>query len=80
MAMALPILVTGGAACHEVLDHGLSAWVVAPFSIETVAAALAEAIANPDRADAMGLAARAAFEERFCRERTEGALIESLLA
>lgn len=79
MAMELPILLAGSDACHEVIAHGQTGWVVSPPSTQALAVALAEVVASPERAAAMGRAARAAFEERFCRERTQNELLRALL-
>jgi glycosyltransferase involved in cell wall biosynthesis len=79
MAMELPILLAGSDACHEVIAHGQTGWVVSPPTTQALAVTLAEAVANPERAAAMGRAARTAFEERFCRERTQNELLRALL-
>jgi len=51
---------------------------VSPPSIQTLAAGLAEVVANPERAEAMGRAARATFEERFCLEQTRDGLVAEI--
>jgi glycosyltransferase involved in cell wall biosynthesis len=78
MAMGLPILLASADAGHEIIAHGQTGWVVSPPSIPTFAAGLAEVVANPERAEAMGRAARVAFEERFCLERTGDGLVADI--
>jgi glycosyltransferase involved in cell wall biosynthesis len=79
MAHGLPIVTTDADGCREAIADGESGHLVAPRSIAVLARAIADAVADPERSYAMGRAARAAFEERFCLENTAAALLETIV-
>lgn len=59
MAAARPCVVTRVGGNAEVLEHGRTGWLVPPQDPEALAAALAEALADPAEADRRAAAARA---------------------
>jgi len=79
MAHGLPIITTDADGCREAIADGVTGRLVPPRSIEVLARALADAVADPDSGFAQGRAARAAFEERFSLEATGDALLETIL-
>lgn len=61
MAAARPCVATRVGGNAEVLEDGRTGWLVPPQDPESLAAALAEALARPDEAARRGAAARAAM-------------------
>lgn len=59
------IVATDVAGCREIVRHGVNGWLVPPRDAEALAAALREAIANPERCAQYGLAGRHMVEQEF---------------
>jgi glycosyltransferase involved in cell wall biosynthesis len=79
MAAGRPVVARRVAALGETLVHGETGWLVDDDRPETVAAALAEVLRDPERAATMGAAGRRRAEEEFGVERV-AALTEAAYA
>jgi glycosyltransferase involved in cell wall biosynthesis len=64
-ACGRPVIASREGGCPEALVPGETGWLVDPCDPEDVARAIAEALGDPARADAMGAAGRRLMEERF---------------
>lgn len=78
MAAQLPVVTTQIAGVPELVQDGVSGRLVPPGDAVALQAALAEVLADPDRAAAMGLAGRARVEDQFDIEK-EAAWLGTLL-
>lgn len=65
MAVGLPVVATNVSAIPEVVDDGRTGWLVPPSDPTGLAAALREALADPDERARRGEAGRALLVERF---------------
>lgn len=61
----VPVVATNVGALHEVVDDGVTGLLVPPARPDAIAAAVLELLDDPARRKEMGLAGRAAAEERF---------------
>jgi glycosyltransferase involved in cell wall biosynthesis len=68
MAAALPVVVTAVGAIPTVVDNGQSGWLVPPHASAATERALLAVARDPERAAAMGQAARRRVEESFSSE------------
>ena len=64
-AYDLPVIVTRTGALPEYVIEGETGWIVPPDDPDALAAALAAALADPERLRRMGAAGRAWFEARY---------------
>jgi N-acetyl-alpha-D-glucosaminyl L-malate synthase BshA len=69
MACEVPVIATSVGGTNEVIEHGVSGFLVDPHDPETMARIGIEVLSDPDRQHAIGRAARARVEERFAIER-----------
>ena len=69
MAAGLPVVATNVGGVSELVEHGRSGLLVPPDDPRAVAAALRELMAKPERAAALGEAARRTVEARFSFDR-----------
>jgi glycosyltransferase involved in cell wall biosynthesis len=65
MAAARPSVATAVGGTPEVMDDGITGWLVPPASAAALAAALEQALEHPDEAARRGRAARRATQERL---------------
>jgi glycosyltransferase involved in cell wall biosynthesis len=65
MAVGLPIVATRVSAVPEVVEDGVSGWLVPPGDVEALAAALRAALADPRARAERGRAGHARLLERF---------------
>ena len=65
MACARPVVVTASGALPELVDDGVTGFVVPPGNPEALAEALDSLIGDPEKRRAVGCAARARCEQRF---------------
>jgi glycosyltransferase involved in cell wall biosynthesis len=65
MAASRPAVATAVGGTPEVLEDGVTGWLVPPGSPEALAAALEEALRHPEEAARRGAAARRAAVERL---------------
>jgi glycosyltransferase involved in cell wall biosynthesis len=78
MAHGLPIVATDVDGCKEAIEHETSGLLVQHGKPRQMAEALGRLLAEPDRARALGTAARARFIEHFSAEATFGPLYDTL--
>jgi glycosyltransferase involved in cell wall biosynthesis len=64
-AHGLPLVATTVGNLPELVEDGVSGWLVPPSDHPALARALGEALADPEQARARGLAARESVRERF---------------
>lgn len=69
MAFARPVVATAAGGIPEAVEDGVTGRVVPVRDPAALADALAETLADPQRARAMGTAGRRRFEERFTADR-----------
>ncbi|MEZ4653133.1 MAG: N-acetyl-alpha-D-glucosaminyl L-malate synthase BshA [Candidatus Eisenbacteria bacterium] len=65
MSCEVPVIATSQGGTSEVIEHGVSGFLVDPHDAEEMARIGIEVLENPDRQRAIGRAARARVEERF---------------
>jgi glycosyltransferase involved in cell wall biosynthesis len=65
MAMSVPCIGSDATGIGEIVETGATGWIVPPDDVDALAAALAEAIAAPERLAAFGAAGRRRVEEAF---------------
>lgn len=65
MASRIPVVASLVAGVPELVEEGVSGFLVPPGDVETLAARIATLMADPERARAMGLAGRARVEAEF---------------
>jgi glycosyltransferase involved in cell wall biosynthesis len=65
MAAGRPVIATMVGGLPDIVDEGMTGLLIAPGDPEAVAGAVKELLADPARAEAMGRAARARWEEHF---------------
>ncbi len=65
MASGVPVVSTTVSGIPELVEDGISGWLVPERSPELLAAALERTLKNPERAQACGLAGRARVAEEF---------------
>lgn len=68
MALSLPVISTRVSAIPEVIQDGITGWLVAPRDPGAIAAALLEALTQPDERQARGRAGRQCLEQQFTVE------------
>jgi glycosyltransferase involved in cell wall biosynthesis len=68
MAASLPVVVTAVGAIPTAVENGQSGWLVPPFASAATERALLAVAHDPERAAAMGRAARRRVEEGFSSE------------
>lgn len=69
MAMQLPVVALADGGALEVIDHGGSGLLSAPFDVDALAENLAELLENPQQRAEMGEYGRRRVEERFTSAR-----------
>ena len=69
MAAARPVLATTVAGIPELVEYGVTGHLVPPGDAVALRDALAELMADPGRREAMGVAARHRYDERFSPDR-----------
>lgn len=69
MAMALPVVATAVSGVLEIVEPGVSGVLVAPGDVEGLAAAAFDVLQHPERARALGNAARQRVAARFSIQR-----------
>lgn len=76
MAWALPVVSTGVNGCPEIVEHGVTGYLVSGNDVNSWAKALIELLGDPPRSRAMGQRGRQRLAENFSLERmikhTEG--------
>jgi glycosyltransferase involved in cell wall biosynthesis len=65
MAHRKPIVATRAGGLPDKVKPGVNGWLVAPDDVGALAAAIEDALADPDRLTAMGAASRAMVERTF---------------
>ncbi|HBF33494.1 TPA: glycosyltransferase family 1 protein [Candidatus Sumerlaeota bacterium] len=68
MSMSLPCVVTDIRGCREEIVHGECGWIIPVRDEEALASRCANLLGNPDKARAMGQAARARAERFYSEE------------
>lgn len=76
MLAGLSVIATDVGSVAEAVTPGETGWIVPPEDPATLAAAIDEALCDPERAKSMGAAAQRIAEERFTIEATIDAYIE----
>jgi glycosyltransferase involved in cell wall biosynthesis len=69
MAFGVPVVATAAGGIPEAVVDGVTGRVVPPRDADALAAALVDALDNPERRAAWGRAGRQRFEERFTADR-----------
>jgi glycosyltransferase involved in cell wall biosynthesis len=77
LAAGRPVVASATGGIEDWLDDGISGICVRPGSVDELARALNELLANPDRQRAMGTAGREAVNERFSPERHVTAMLSA---
>jgi glycosyltransferase involved in cell wall biosynthesis len=65
MAVGLPVVATDVGALAELVDDGVTGWLVPPRDTAALATALGRLVADPERARAMGRAGRDRLDAEF---------------
>jgi glycosyltransferase involved in cell wall biosynthesis len=65
MAARVPVVATAVGGTPEVVDNGVTGWLVAPRNVAALAQRIVELLANDDQRRRMGDAARRRIEEEF---------------
>ncbi len=78
MATGLPVVMGDAGAAREIVDHGMTGWVVPPRR-EELAALLDHVAEHPEELPAMGRLARLAAEDRYDGRRNARSLVDLLL-
>ncbi len=79
-AAGMPIISTHHCDIPEIVVHGQTGWLCAERSVDDVAGALADALANPEKLGSYGRAARRLVESRYdVRKHTLDPIYEQLL-
>jgi glycosyltransferase involved in cell wall biosynthesis len=79
MAAGLPVVACRIGGIPELVEHAVTGLLVPPDDPDALADAMAQLVANPARASALGAAARAAVAERFSMARMIAGFTEILL-
>jgi glycosyltransferase involved in cell wall biosynthesis len=79
MAAGLPVVACRIGGIPELVEHGVTGLLVPPDDPNALADAMAQLVANPARASALGAAARTAVAERFSMARMITGFTEILL-
>jgi len=79
MAAGLPVVACRIGGIPELVEHGVTGLLVPPDDPDALADAMAQLVANPARASALGAAARGAVAERFSMARMIAGFTEILL-
>ena len=79
-AAGVPVVAYDVAAVPEVVENGVSGWLVPLGSVDGLAAAIAEAMDDPARSHRAGLAGRERVTRLFTWEKTAAATLEGLAA
>ena len=69
MAMALPVIACHSGGVPEIITHGQDGWLVAPRSVGALRDAIHHLIADPERRQMIGLAARRRVQDSFLPSR-----------
>jgi len=77
-AAGLPVVAYRAGSVPEVVENGLTGWLVEPGSIDALADSLQEAIEDPSRTAEMGQAARRRVKALFKWENTSAAILAGL--
>ena len=78
MACGLPSIATDIPGSRDLIEHGVSGWIVAPENADSLANAIRELAGSPEKRRALGLAARERVIEHFSIEKEVAAHRESL--
>lgn len=78
MASGLPVIVGDVGGLKDIVEPGSTGWRIAPDHAG-LAAALADALHDPERLPAMGVRARRVAEERFDGRRNDRTLVDAML-
>lgn len=65
MASGIPVVASGVAGVAELVEDGVSGYVVPPADVETLTARISTLIADPDLRNRMGIAGRTKVEQEF---------------
>jgi glycosyltransferase involved in cell wall biosynthesis len=68
MSCGVPVIATSVGGTSEVVEQGVSGYLVDPHDVETMGRLAVELLRDPPRHRAMGEAARARVEERFAQD------------
>jgi glycosyltransferase involved in cell wall biosynthesis/SAM-dependent methyltransferase len=80
MAMTLPVIATKIGGLEELVEHGVSGFLIQPGSGTDLVEGLRRLVADPDLRSQMGLAGRERARKHFGKETTEGELRGQLLS
>ncbi len=78
MAMGLPVVVSGVGGIPEIVDEGVTGYLIEPGNGATLRAALESLLADRSRATELGVRGRARVEERFDARKTADRIFELL--
>ena len=68
MSCGVPVIATSVGGTSEVVEHGVSGYLVDPHDVETMGRLAVDLLRDPSRHRAMGEAARRRVEERFAQD------------
>jgi hypothetical protein len=78
LASGLPVIAGDVGGARDIVDHGLTGWLIPPTS-EGLASALDAALAGQDSLPAIGRQARRAAELRFDGRRNDRSVVDAML-
>jgi hypothetical protein len=79
LASGLPAIMSNVGGAADIVDHGATGWLIEP-SLESLAAALEQALAGRERLVEMGRRARAVAEERFDGRKNDALIVDLLVS
>jgi glycosyltransferase involved in cell wall biosynthesis len=77
-AAGLPVVSYNCGSIPEIVDNGVTGWLVPPERVDLLADAIVEAMENPDKAFQMGMTGRDRVTQKFSWERTAMAILEGI--
>lgn len=78
MSLGLPIITTDVNGCLEAIQHNETGYVCVSRSSKALAEAIEHAVSNPEKMFQLGLNAQQKFNEAFCLEKTQEAILKEL--
>ncbi|MBD2355807.1 glycosyltransferase family 4 protein [Tolypothrix sp. FACHB-123] len=77
-ASGLPVVSYDSGSIPEILENGVTGWLVPVQRVDLLANAIVEAMENPDKAFQMGMAGRDRVTQRFSWEQTAMAILQGI--
>jgi glycosyltransferase involved in cell wall biosynthesis len=77
-AAGLPVVSYNCGSIPEIVDNGVTGWLVPPERVDLLADAIVEAMENPDKAFQMGMTGRDRVTQKFSWEQTAMAIVAGI--